>query len=163
MKVETLKELNQRLPEPGEFFALWTKKSFNAFTFIPYFISLFAVIDHLVLSTYSINKRIVDSLIKKIDQGKVLKVEIFISDSIKHRMPSVVDHLEPMIAQRSDRISVVYAWNHSKISLVNIQDKFYCIEGSGNWSENAQYEQYLLFNDKKMYDFRLNCLHDLHG
>lgn len=157
IKVETLKKLNGRLPKPGEFFAIWTLKSFNAFTFIPYLIAECEKIDYLVLSTYSINRRIVDSLIKKIDQGKIGHVKIFISDSMKYRMPKVVDHLTSLTDQR-DQISVHYAWNHSKITLVETSGNFFLIEGSGNWSENAQYEQYLFFNDKRLYDFRLNCI-----
>lgn len=159
-KVETLKELTGRLPAPGEFFALWTLKSFNAFTFIPFLIKECGKIDYLVLSTYSINIRIIDSLIKKIDQGKIDHVKLFIADSLKYRMPRVVDHLSAMVNARESKISVHYAWNHSKITLAQCKDRFFCIEGSGNWSENAQYEQYLFFNDKRMYDFRLNCITD---
>lgn len=161
-KVESLKNLNGRLPEQGEFFALWTLKSSNAFTIIPYLISVLGGIDYLVLSTYSINKRIVDSLIKKIDQDKIGHVKIFISDSIKNRMPAVVDHLEMQINSR-DKITVHYAWNHSKITLIETKGDFFVFEGSGNWSENAQYEQYLFFNYKTLYDFRLSCItHDLY-
>jgi len=159
LKVESIKQLNGRLPKVGEFFAIWTLKSFNAFTFIPYLISELEIIDYLVLSTYSINRRIVDSLIKKIDQGKIGHVKIFISDSIKYRMPKVVDHLTSLTDVR-DQISIHYAWNHSKITLVESSGSFYLIEGSGNWSENAQHEQYLFFNDKRMYDFRLSCITD---
>jgi hypothetical protein len=158
-KLESLKHLNGRLPHPGEFFAIWTLKSFNAFTFIPYLIKECGKIDYLVLSTYSINRRIVDSLIKRIDQGKIGHVKLFISDSIKHRMPKVVDHLTSLVNER-DQITIHYAWNHSKITLVEAAGNHYLIEGSGNWSENAQYEQYLFFNDKRLYDFRLKCITD---
>lgn len=159
-KVETLKELTGRLPAPGEFFALWTLKSFNAFTFIPFLIKELGKIDFLVLSTYSLNIRIIDSLIKKIDQEKIDYVKLFIADSLKYRMPRVVDHLQAMIDARENKISAHYAWNHSKITLVNCADQFFCIEGSGNWSENAKFEQYLFFNDKRLYDFRLKCITD---
>jgi hypothetical protein len=161
-KVESLKQLNGRLPNLGEFFAIWTLKSFNAFTFIPYLIQQHEIIEDLVLSTYSINMRITDSLIKKIDQGKIKKVSVFISDSMKHRMPKVVDHLS-MLTQSRNNIEIHYDWNHSKVTLVKAGGFNYVIEGSGNWSENAQFEQYLFFNHKRLYDFRLKCiLYDLH-
>lgn len=158
-KLESLKELCGRLPEPGEFFALWTLKSFNAFTIIPYMIKTTGKIDYLVLSTYSINTRIIDSLCKKIDQGKIGHVKIFISDSIKNRMPKVVDHLN-MAIQTREQISVHYAWNHSKITLIEAAGKFFVFEGSGNWSENAQHEQYIFFQYEKLYRFRLKCITD---
>ncbi len=154
-KVKTLKELNGRLPYSGEFFAIWTIKSFNAFTFIPYLIKYKGKIDRIILATYSINRRIIDSLIKKLDQGKIENVEILISDSIKFRMPKVFDHLSMIIEQRKN-IKVNYGWNHAKITLVECGKEKYIIEGSGNWSENAQFEQYLFFNYDKLFHFRLN-------
>ncbi len=156
-KLESLKELCGRLPLTDEFFALWTLKSFNAFTIIPYMIKTIGTIDYLVLSTYSINSRIIDSLCKKIDQGNIKHVKIFVSDSLKNRMPKVVDHLTMMVNAR-EQISVHYAWNHSKITLIEAGDGKYVFEGSGNWSENAQFEQYLFFNHAALYDFRLKCI-----
>ena len=158
-RVKTLKELSGRLPDPGEFFLIWTMKSFNAFTFIPYLISEAGPIDYLVLSTYSINRRIIDSLTKKIVQEKIGHVKLFISDSIKFRMPKVVDHLHATIDQY-ENFTVHYAWNHSKITLVEAGGGRYVIEGSGNWSENAQHEQYIFFNDKRVYEFRKKCITD---
>ena len=150
------------MPEKGEFFAIWTMKSFNAFTFITYLISEMKKLDKVILSTYSINRRIIDSLIKKIDQHKIGTVDILISDSMKYRMPKVVDHLNAQLKKRKN-IKVSYAWNHSKITLINAGGNYFVIEGSGNWSENAQFEQYLFFNDKRLYDFRLNCIsNELH-
>ncbi len=124
-KVESLKELTGRLPQPGEFFALWTMKSFNAFTFIPFLIKELGIIDQLTLSTYSINRRIIDSLMKKIDQGKITHVKLFISDSLKYRMPRVVDHLESMTNTRGKYISVTYSWNHSKYLYADAPTNFY--------------------------------------
>lgn len=156
-QVETLKELAGQLPAENEFLAIWTMKSFNAFTFIPYLIMECGKIDRLVMSTYSINRRIIDSLIKKIDQGKIEKVSLLISDSLRQRMPLVSDHLQSM-AKLRPQIIVNYAWNHSKITLAEAAGKYFVVEGSGNWSENAQFEQYLFFNNKKLFDFRLECI-----
>lgn len=159
VRLQTLKELAGRLPNTGEFFALWTQKSFNAFTFIPFLIKEAKIIDNLVVTTYSINSRIIDSLCKKLDDGAINKINLVVSDSLKNRMPTVVDHLEAMAAARN-RLQVHYSWNHSKITLASAGGNNYVFEGSGNWSENAQFEQYLLFNHKPLFDFRLNCIQD---
>lgn len=156
-RVESLKQLVGKLPVENEMIALWTMKSFNAFTFIPYLIKEMGKIDRLVMSTYSINRRIIDSLIKKIDQGKIESVQLMISDSLRQRMPLVTDHLESM-AKLRPQMKVNYAWNHSKITLAEAAGNFFVVEGSGNWSENAQFEQYLFFNSKKLFDFRLECI-----
>ncbi len=155
-RVERIKNLAGRLPSPGEIYFLWTVNSFNAFTFIPFILHELGTIDELILSTYSINIRIIDALIKLIDRGKILKVDIFISDSIKSRLPKVFDHLNALVMKRRGVITVNYAWNHSKIALIRCGDSYFDIEGSGNWGENAQHEQYIFLNSRKVFEFRKN-------
>lgn len=151
-KVKTLKKLIH-LPGLNECSFIWTLNSFNAFTFIPFCIANFGRIDELYLSTYTINRRIADALFKQTDDGNIGNVYISVSESLKFRMPAVVEHLEAMTATRSN-ISIRYIWNHSKITCVRCGDNYFVLEGSGNWSENAQYEQYVLINSKEIYEFR---------
>lgn len=155
-KLENLKALTGRLPTEKEMFFLWTLKSFNAFTFIVYVIKHCGIINDLSLSTYSINDRILTSLVKWYDKGSIQNVNINISDSIKHRNPKIYDQLQSQIQNRS--INVDYTWNHSKITLMRSNDNHFVVEGSGNFSENAQHEQYLFANDKQLYDFRHSCI-----
>lgn len=150
-KVESLKKLIT-LPEANSCCFLWTLNSFNAFTFIPYCLSHFGVIDNLSLSTYTISMKIADALFREVDEGRIKNVEIFVSESLRFRMPKVVEHIDAMIVSRPVRIS--YVWNHSKITCVQCGDNYLVLEGSGNWSENAQFEQYILTNSKQIYDFR---------
>lgn len=153
-KLESIKHLVGDLPKEKEIFFIWTMKSFNAFTFIPYLVKYAGIIDELIISTYSINKRIVAALIRLIDAGKVKKVQINISESIKHRMPAVVDELNSVMAQRKDVLKIHYSWVHAKVSLVRIGSSKYIIEGSGNWAENAKHEQYIFLRDERVFDFR---------
>ncbi|MBC7382821.1 MAG: hypothetical protein H7296_07465 [Bacteroidia bacterium] len=155
-KVESLKALNGRLPTAGEIFFLWTLNSFNAFTFIVYVIKHCGVIEELNLSTYSINDRILTSLIKWYDKGEILKINISIADSIKHRMPRIYDQLSAQAKNRN--INVSFNWNHSKITAMRTAEDYFVVEGSGNFSENAQHEQYIFLNDKNVYDFRTACI-----
>jgi hypothetical protein len=152
-RVETVKHLTGKIPRDGEIFFLWTVNSFNAFTFIPFLIKECGAIDELILATYSINIRIIDALMKLVDRSKIHRVEIFISDSIRTRLPRVNDHLQALVEKR-DIIRVRYAWNHAKISLIRIGDLHFVVEGSGNWGENAQHEQYVFLNSKRIFEFR---------
>lgn len=158
-RVENIKNLFGRIPAPGEIFFLWTVNSFNAFTFIPYIIRECGIIEELMISTYSINVRIINALVKLIDAGKLKQVSIFISDSLKSRLPKVYDHL--MAVSDNKPIEVLYAWNHSKIALIRTADHYFDLEGSGNFSENAAHEQYIFLNNRKIFEFRKNEI--LHG
>lgn len=153
-RIDSIRSLAPRFPGEGEIFFLWTVNSFNAFTFIPYIIKHSGAIQELILSTYSINIRIIDALIRLIDRGHIHQVDIFISDSIKSRLPKVYDHLMAIIEKKP--VMVHFSWNHSKIALIRSGDHYFDVEGSGNWGENAQHEQYVFLNSRNIYEFRKN-------
>ena len=153
-RIDSIRSLAPRFPREGEIFFLWTVNSFNAFTFIPYIIRHSGIINELILSTYSINIRIIDALIRLIDREQIHQVDIFISDSIKSRLPKVYDHLIAIFEKKPVR--VYFSWNHSKIALIRSGDHYFDVEGSGNWGENAQHEQYVFLNSRNIYEFRKN-------
>jgi hypothetical protein len=156
-KIDSIKKI-MNLPEPGEIYFLWTENSFNAFTFIPYIIKQYKVIDRLIISTYSVNQRIIESLMRYFHKGCIKEIFILVSDSLKFRMPKVVDVMESLVLAYSN-ITVCYSWNHSKVTLMQCGDDHFVMEGSGNWSENSRYEQYVFLNNKKVFDFRKECIY----
>lgn len=162
-KVHNLSELMNRLPKPGEAFFIWTVNSFNAFNFIPYILKT-SPIEELVISTYSINIRIIDSISHYLHQNLIKSVYVLISDSAKYRIPKVTDHLDQFSTLNPSRVNVRYAWNHSKVTLIKTTSGFFIIEGSGNFSENSRHEQYIIVNSQKIYDFRRRWItHEIHG
>lgn len=155
-KVNSLKQLLGRAPGRGEIYFLWTLNSFNAFTFITYVIKYFGTIRQLTFSTYSINERILTSLVRWYDKGAIENIYICISDSIRSRVPKVNDQLQAFASTRN--IEIGYAWNHSKVTLIRTDEHFFVIAGSGNFSENALNEQYIFLNDERIYKFFDDCI-----
>lgn len=152
-KVAAVKKDLQRLPESEEFFFLQSDNSFNAFTFIP------VVLEHqcakrMFVTTYSINKRVINALVELHQNGLVDEITLLISDTMLRRNPVVADLLAA-INRDFANINVLFAWVHAKVCLLETKDAHYIIEGSGNWSENAYYEQYMFGNSKGLYDFRM--------
>lgn len=152
-KIANLEDDLNRLPTPEEFFFLQTDNAFNAFTFIP-FIAKIKPIKELYASTYSISRRVIEALIEMHDKGMIEQVTLLISDSMIKRNPVTIDNLMAMQTSRPN-LKVLYAWTHAKVCCIKTHDEHFVIEGSGNWSENAHYEQYVLANSKGLYDFRL--------
>ena len=162
-KVGSVSDLSGNLPGCGDAFFIWTVNQFNAFTFIPYVLSQVSHIDELVISTYSVNIRIIDALSAFLQEKKIGDVFILISDSAKFRIPKVIDHLEQFRISYPN-VKIRYAWNHSKITLMRCGDNHYVLEGSGNFSENARHEQYLLLNSREIYEFRKQWIvNEIHG
>ena len=153
-KLESLKNLCGALPEDDEILFLETTKSFNAFTFVVYLVKHAGKIDDLFVATYSINTRIVNSLINWMDKGQIGKIHIYISDSIHHRTPKIVDLIDGLASARPDQIKVTYSWTHKKVMCAMVGNDHYVVEGSGNWGENSAEEQYLFTKSKLLYEFR---------
>lgn len=152
-KVATIKLLAGKLPEENEVIFLETTNSFNAFTFIVYLVKHAGRIDDLLIKTYSINTRILDSLSARIRGNEIGDITLYIAESIKYRMPRVKDQLEMMMKEFTN-FQVEYAWTHQKVICARIGKNYFVVEGSGNFSENSAEEQYIFMKSKRIYDFR---------
>jgi len=152
-KVSNLENDLMRVPTPEEFFFLQSDNAFNAFTFIP-MVAKHYPIKELYASTYSISRRVIDALVELHDKGMIEQITLLISDSMIKRNPVTIDNLMAMASSRPN-MNIFYAWSHAKVCLMKTQDFYFVVEGSGNWSENAHYEQYCFANSKGLYDFRL--------
>jgi hypothetical protein len=151
-KLSHLEEDLKRLPSNEEFMFLQTENQFNAFTFIPAVAKLHTI-RHLYAATYSISRRAIEALVELHDKGMIDAITLCISDSLIKRNPKTIDLLTAMISSRGN-IKVQFCWSHAKVALMQTDEGHYIVEGSGNWSENAMYEQYLFANSKSVFEFR---------
>ena len=157
-KVSSLEKDLMRIPTSEEFFFLQSDTAFNAFTFIPLVAKVFPI-KELHASTYSLSRKVIDALIEMHDKGQIERITLLVSDSMIKRNPLVIDNIMAMAKSRPN-VTVLYAWVHAKVCLLKTHEHYYVIEGSGNWSENAHYEQYVFANSKGLYDFRMKLFTD---
>ena len=152
-KVKKLQIDLDRLPEPEEIFFLQSNGQWNAFTFIPFLLQWYQI-KELHACTYSISRRAIEAMVELYDAGKIDRLVLMISDSMQKRNAATTDLLAGLVRERGN-IEVKYAWVHAKVTLIKTIAGCFVVEGSGNWSENAHYEQYLLANSQGLYDFRM--------
>lgn len=156
--VNNLPEDLTRLPEPGEIFFMQTMASFNAFTFVE-LISRLQFIEELYATTYSVSLSVLEALQEMQNAGRIGRIKLLISDSMRQRNPRICDALNAW-AETDGNVTIIYTWNHSKITLAKTEFGDFCIEGSGNWSKNAQYEQYIFTNDADVMELRKKLFYD---
>lgn len=156
--VNNLSDEMKRLPEDGEIFFLQTMASFNAFTFIE-LISRLQFIEELYATTYSVSLSVLEALQEMQQAGRIGRIKLLISDSMRQRNPRICDALNAWAETNGD-VTIIYTWNHSKITLAKTEFGNYCIEGSGNWSKNAQYEQYIFTNNEDVLNLRKQLFYD---
>ena len=156
--VNNLPEDLSRLPDPGEIFFMQTMSSFNAFTFVE-LISRLQFIEELYATTYSVSLSVLEALQEMQNAGRIGRIKLLISDSMRQRNPRICDALNAW-AETDGNVTIIYTWNHSKITLAKTEFGDFCIEGSGNWSKNAQYEQYIFTNNADVMDLRKKLFYD---
>lgn len=172
-KLQSVKQDITRLPERDEYFFLQSDNSFNAFTFIPVVLEQQSA-KHLMATTYSINKRVINALVELHKNGLVDQITLLVSDTLLRRNPLTTDLLAAVNREYAN-INVLFAWVHAKVCLIetnvpkngtgiskkDTKSNHYVIEGSGNWSENAYYEQYLFANSANLFTFRTKLFTDV--
>lgn len=149
-------------PKPSEQYRIVTQQHFNTFSFILSIIEKEGKIKNLTVLTFNMNEPTISALTELFDLGMIDNLWIVISDSIKFRMPKRVEQLRQCYEERkkTNRYNVAFIWNHAKIALVQTTNNFYIIEGSGNFSSNAEIEQYVFENNQSVYDFHRGWIMD---
>jgi len=148
-------------PEAGQQFRIITQNSFNSFTFILKLIRDFGFINDIFISTYNISQKTLFSLETLLIDGSIENLTLIVSESIQFRTPERAIEIEKIYSKHKNKMRVAMIWNHSKITLCKINDNYFCIEGSGNLSDNARIEQYIYENNKDVYEFHSQWMNEL--
>jgi hypothetical protein len=137
------------LPVPGEVLFLISQRDVNAFTLILWALQQAGgKAESLFVTTFNLNREIIDAFVALLDDGAV-------------RMPDRVAQLHAHWLGRphmQDRFRVSLCWNHSKVALMAAGDHRIVITGSGNYSFNAEIEQYEVWNDPDLFAFMQTTL-----
>jgi len=135
-----------------------TEMSFNALTVLSSILQKYEV-ENIYIAIYRMNQKSVNKLIELISENKIY-CNIILSSFFREnkRYEKWANDLI-LFAQKSENAKVVFEWNHTKIFLAKTKcDKYIVFEGSGNLSDNARIEQYLLENNKQTFLFHQNWM-----
>ena len=146
-KLKNLK--GYKMPEKNEISFIITLMSFNAFTFIPHILKTEKIIS-LNFSTFNLSKGVILALGDFITSGAISEAFILIHQMMKYEHHDIIEILELY----KNHLPVTYkeTRNHSKINCIQTENNFYIISGSGNFSNNANIEQYIIINDQKIHN-----------
>lgn len=137
------------LPKKGWQTRIITMKAFNSVAIIK-LIADKESISSAKLVIFAINQKAARTLIELKEGGRLNNCRLVISDirnaGIKDKSKAVT-MLEP-------HFKIDFLKSHAKISVLETRaGNYYTIEGSGNFSYNARLEQYIIDNDKRLFDF----------
>jgi len=147
------------LPKKNEQLRLITMRSFNSISFIEY-VAKQERIKNMTLVIFAINMQAARLILELYDKNYIENIELIIS-SVRNAGFKIKSKAVDMLSKRRN-IKMLFVSSHAKISALETKKgNYYIIEGSGNMSFNARIEQYMIDNDKKVYDFTLSWIKDM--
>lgn len=156
--IEKVQEIG--LPEPGQQFRLVTRRTFNAIQFLEY-IAEREVIEELFIAIYSINFHAAKILMDLISSGRIHHATVLMSNlrNAAHREKEEI--IKKMFVDHP-RVHLFFCSSHAKtFSARTAKGNFYTLEGSGNLAFNSRVEQYVIDNDKGMFEFSARWMTDI--
>lgn len=141
-----------KIPQKNEQIRIVTQKSISPFSLLDSFIQKGETINELYISIFSISMNVTELLIQRLKERKIKKAYILVNDFFKNQSQ---DWYEEFKAESEINKNLVFGiYNvHTKVNIFKIKERYFVFEGSGNLSNNAKVEQYMLEENKNMYDF----------
>lgn len=143
------------LPE-GTQYRIVTTKNMNALT------AIYALLqnhepEEIIIAIYRMNQ---PAVAKIISLSETVPISVLISSFFRENKK--YENWTRMLETAGKRIAnltVGFAWSHAKVTLIKTAcGKHIVFEGSGNLSDNARIEQYMLENNKQAYEFHKNWI-----
>ena len=153
MKREQLQDILKALPAPGTAYHLISNGKYDFWTWIPVLLGMMGHADEFYGSTWTLNRQACTDLLALFDQAKIRKISMLTGLYFKRRETAVYAKLMLGLTERRQRY--ICLENHAKVTLLaNHQTGDYLtIEGSANYTANPRIEQYVVCNDRTVYDF----------
>ena len=120
---------------------------------MPVMIDWIGKADHLYVSTWTTNRTNTKNMFELWDAGKIGVADWCVGLYFKRREANVYSMLLEGLVKRGGRLKAFET--HAKVLLLNNKKRraWYCIEGSANMTANPRLENYVIVNDKSLWEF----------
>ena len=115
----------------------------------------------LYLSTWIISRENIQYLVSLIEEKKIEKIYFVVSTRLKQLKKSNYAFLVEQFNRFPESVFYKVCNCHAKTFSVETEKNYYTIIGSGNWTENPRIENYIIHNDRSIFDFNKDWITDL--
>jgi len=140
-------------PAPGESVHIVSEARFDFWTWVPAMIHWLGRTRALYCSTWTLSRPNAVELFELWDRGEIGVAHFLTGLYFKRRETAVYTFLLKGIRARGGRYRCFR--NHAKVLLLDAPDRdtWLTVEGSANLTSNPRLEQYVLTNDRELYEF----------
>lgn len=147
-------------PKENEMIAIKTNGTSDCGSIFSYAINTNEVIDEMYLATWTISKENIKRLRNAIESGKLLKLIMVFSSTLKAANPALYANLMSNLKEFSN-VQLKEINSHAKTFSIKIKDDYITVSGSANWSENPRIENFLIVNSEVLYNHHSDWMGEL--
>jgi hypothetical protein len=148
------------LPTENKYFAIKTNGTSDCGSIFSYILQEWNEITEMYLATWTISKQNIKRLKEAIESGKLKELTLVFSSTLKPANPSLYASLVGSLKD-FENVKLKEINSHAKtFSVTNGQD-FITVTGSANWSENPRIENFLILNDKTLFEHHKDWMSEL--
>jgi len=146
---------------PNIQYRIITEQGFNAISVIEY-LGKFYELQEIHIAVYRMNQVAVRVLTDFIE-NKSLKCGILLSSFFRENKKYEAWSRDLILfAENKPNVKIVFSWNHAKVFLAKTKcGKHIVFEGSGNLSDNARIEQYIIEDNQSTYNFHKSWIEEI--
>jgi len=147
-------------PKKNEYFAIKTNGTSDCGSIFSYALNKWDYIEEMYLATWTISKRNINRLKESLESGQLKHLTMVFSSTLKPANPalyaSLMGNLKPFNNVKLKEIN-----SHAKTFSISNGNDFITVSGSANWSENPRIENFLILNDKNLFEHHKEWMSEL--
>jgi hypothetical protein len=163
LKQETLADAIHDPPAPGESIHAVSNGTYDFATWIPQMLTWIDTAHSLWVSTWTLSRPNADDIFALHDEGKIAPGQLHFLTGLyfKRREAATYNYLLDGLLKRGGRYKAFE--NHCKVLLMNnpARDAYIVVESSANLNANPRFEQYVITNDRTLFDFHKDWMEEV--
>jgi len=148
------------LPENKNYLAIKTSGETDAGSFFSYALEEWEEITEMYLATWTISISNIKRITYALESGKLKKLVMVFSSTLKAANPSLYSRLVSSLIDFPN-VKLKEINSHAKTFSISNGKDFITISGSANWSKNPRIENYLILNDKELFEHHKEWMSEL--
>jgi hypothetical protein len=148
------------LPTADKYFAIKTNGTSDCGSIFSYILQEWNEITEMYLATWTISKQNIKRLKEAIESGRLKELTLVFSSTLKPANPSLYASLIGSLKE-FENVKLKEINSHAKTFSVTNGEEFITVTGSANWSENPRIENFLILNDKTLFEHHKEWMSEL--
>jgi nitrate reductase beta subunit len=148
------------LPTENKYFAIKTNGTSDCGSIFSYILKEWEEITEMYLATWTISKQNIKRIEEAVSTGKLKSLTLVFSSTLKPANPALYASLVGSL-KNFENVKLKEINSHAKTFSVTNGVDFITVSGSANWSENPRIENFLILNDKNLFEHHKDWMSEL--